>query len=101
MKKNGYMRPEEYKETKPYQNMDGSQRAFSDYIENNAVYGSKRYTKDNLASWKAKRDSMTPEELAAWDAEAERKGESAGKGLLIVVGVIFVLAIIGCIWLAG
>ena len=99
--KSGYMRPEEYKETQPYQNMDESQRAVFDYIEDNAVCGSKRYTRDNLARWKEKRASMTPEELAAYDEALEKKGAKAGKGFLIVVGIIFVLAVIGCIWLAG
>ena len=90
-----------YSDTKPYQNMTEGQRMVFDHAEENGMRGAKRYTRDDIAKWKEKRASMTPEELAAYDEALEKKGAKAGKGFLIVVGIIFVLAVIGCIWLAG
>ena len=92
---------EVFSDTNPYQNMTKSQQMVFDHAEENGMRGSIRYTKYDIAKWEAKRADMTEAEIAEMEAKAERKGAKAGKGFLIVVGVIFVLAVIGCIWIAG
>lgn len=100
-RKNLYIAPEDYRPTKPYQNMSKSQRSFFDYIEENGVRGSKRYARESVGKWKAKRDSMTAEEIAEMEAALEKKADKMTKVFLTIVGVIFVGAVIACIWLAG
>lgn len=86
-----------FSDTNPYQNMTESQRMVFDHAEENGMRGAKRYTKEDIAKWQEKRANMTEEEIAAMEAEIERKGTKMGKGFLIGVAVLFVLAIIGCI----
>ena len=81
----------------PYQNMSDSQKAFFDYTEEAGMYGGKRKAKAEAEAWRQKRANMTEEEIAAMEAEAEVKGTKMGKGFLIGVAVLFVLAIIGCV----
>ncbi len=102
------LRPEErherwevYSDTKPYQNMSSSQREVFNYMEENGIRGAKRYTKEDIAKWQAKRANMTEEEIAEMEANLERKGDKMGKGFLVVVGAIVILAVIACIWIAG
>ena len=96
-----YVGPEEYKQTKPYQNMSKSQRSIFDYIEENGVRGSKRYARESARKWKAKRDRMTAEEIAEMEALFEKKAGKMEKAFLVIVGGILVAAVIVCIMLAG
>ena len=96
-----YLAPEDYKPTLPYQNMNKSQRSFFDYIEENGVSGSKRYARESVGKWKAKRDSMTAEEIAEMEAALEKKVDKMTKAFLTIVGVTFVGAVIACVWFAG
>lgn len=85
-----------FSDTKPYQNMSKRQREIFDHGEANGMRGSKRYTKEDIAKWQAKRDSMTPEELETYLAKEERKSKIAGVCGLIAVGVLLVVCIVVC-----
>lgn len=100
-RKNLYISPEDYRPTKPYQNMTKSQRALFDYIEENGMRGSKRYARESVGRWKAKRDRMTAEEIDEMEAAFEKKADIMSKVFLTIVGVLLVGAVIVCIRLAG
>lgn len=100
-RKNIYIAPEDYRPTKPYQNMSKSQKSLFDYIEENGPRGSKRYARESVGKWKAKRDSMTAEEIAEMEEALEKKADKMTKIFLVIVGLYVAGAVIACIWLAG
>ena len=85
-----------FSDTKPYQNMTKRQREIFDHGEANGLRGVKRYTEADIARWKEKRDSMTPEELEAYFAKEERKAKIAGACGLIAVCVLLAVCIVVC-----
>lgn len=82
---------EKYNESKPYQNMNNSQKSIMDHIESGAFC--KRFSQEEVGKWKAKRDNTTDEELKALEEKAEQD-RKRGKWFLIGFGII-ILAIAG------
>ena len=85
------MKYNEYQDTKPYQKMSKSQKELFDHIGNTGFY--RGCASREMEAWQAKRANMTPEELAAMEAKAERD-RKRGTWWLIGLGVI-VLTIAG------
>ena len=90
-----------FSNTKPYQNMTKSQRTVFDHAEENGMRGSIRYTKHDIAKWKAKRANMSEEEVLEMEANESRKGAIAGAGFLAVVAVMLIVCVVICIELAA
>ncbi len=85
------MKFNEYQKTKPYQNMDGTQKAMMDHIENTGFY--RGNARRELERWQRNRANMTQEELKAMK-EKEERDRKRGTWWLIAIGII-VLAIAG------
>ncbi len=88
-----------YKETKPYQNMSGSQKAVFDYWdEHDAMKSRKAKAMEEITAWKAEQDAMTPAERDRREDEIKLENRTAGVlsiGLGIALAVFVTMLIVG------
>lgn len=75
----------DYQKTKPYQNMDNTQKAMMDHIENTGFY--RGNARREIERWQRNRARMTPEELQAMELKNERD-RKRGTWWLIGIGII-------------
>ena len=88
-----------YKETKPYQNMSGSQKAVFDYWDEHDAFKSRKpKAMGEVTVWKAEQDAMTPAERDKREDEIKLENRTAGVisiGLGIALAAIVAMLIVG------